>query len=162
MPTWFFQCSRIHLGVYRHAWCRGMKPQAEPRRGWQSWHRQWGPGVIAIIHPLQRQQCFSLAGNVKTSAIFTLFCWLLLTSGLCWAAGYVLLTSRSSAYSGHEAKLSVELLLMSAKCLGRKQSLSHPEEMSLEKYKLEAWRISLILKKGKLLLTVDWIVAMEE
>lgn len=49
-------------------------------------------------------------------------------------------------------KLSVELLLMSAKCLGRKQSLSHPEEVSLEKYELEAWIISLILKKASFFL----------
>lgn len=31
MPTWFFQCSRIYLEVYRQAWRRGMKPQAESK-----------------------------------------------------------------------------------------------------------------------------------
>lgn len=68
------------------------------------------------------------------------------TSANIWTA-VVLLTSRLFAHSGHEAKISVELLLMSAICLGRKWSLSHPEEISFEKYELEAWRISLILKK---------------
>lgn len=44
---------------------------------------------------------------------------------------------------------------MSAMSLGRRWSVSHPEEMFFEKYELDEWRLSLILKKGKLLLTVD-------
>lgn len=40
-------------------------------------------------------------------------------------------------------------------------SVSHPEEMFFEKYELDEWRLSLILKKGKLLLTVDWRISVE-
>lgn len=56
-------------------------------------------------------------------------------------------------HSGHGAKISVELQLMSAICRGRKQSVSHPEEMSFEKYELEDNFTHS--EKRQVLLTVD-------